>query len=214
MRNVKYVDINDIEDVVLTKHEIDIKLIEMKEQESKMKLEEFYMRYCNLDTVLMTDTYKQIPFSISFVYDMIYVFVSKMTDEDKDLLEKTKNKKRIIVVNKKDLDSKLILDLDHVSVSAENNDIEELLNKINELFKLDEINDGDMTYISNAREISLLKKAKKASNNLVEALNNNIPIDMLEIDIKNIIDYLGEVTGDSYDNELIDKIFSRFCLGK
>ncbi|MBQ1495764.1 MAG: tRNA uridine-5-carboxymethylaminomethyl(34) synthesis GTPase MnmE [Bacilli bacterium] len=138
----------------------------------------------------------------------------KLTDEDKDLLEKTKNKKRIIVVNKKDLDSKLILDLDHVSVSAENNDIEELLNKINELFKLDEINDGDMTYISNAREISLLKKAKKASNNLVEALNNNIPIDMLEIDIKNIIDYLGEVTGDSYDNELIDKIFSRFCLGK
>ena len=88
MRNVKYVDINDIEDVVLTKHEIDIKLIEMKEQESKMKLEEFYMRYCNLDIVLMTDTYKQIPFSISFVYDMIYVFVSKMTDEDKDLLEK------------------------------------------------------------------------------------------------------------------------------
>ena len=138
----------------------------------------------------------------------------ELTDEDKELLEKTKNKKRIIVVNKKDLDNKLRIDLDHVSISAENNDIEELIEKINELFKLDEINEGDMTYISNAREISLLKKAKKASNNLVEALDNDIPIDMLEIDIKNIIDYLGEVTGDSYDNELIDKIFSRFCLGK
>ena len=138
----------------------------------------------------------------------------ELTDEDKELLEKTKNKKRIIVVNKKDLDNKLKIDLDHVSISAENNDIEELIDKINELFKLDEINEGDMTYISNAREISLLKKAKKASNSLVEALDNDIPIDMLEIDIKNIIDYLGEVTGDSYDNELIDKIFSRFCLGK
>ena len=138
----------------------------------------------------------------------------ELTDEDKELLEKTKNKKRIIVVNKKDLDNKLKIDLDHVSISAENNDIEELIDKINELFKLDRINEGDMTYISNAREISLLKKAKKASNSLVEALDNDIPIDMLEIDIKNIIDYLGEVTGDSYDNELIDKIFSRFCLGK
>ncbi len=138
----------------------------------------------------------------------------ELTDEDKELLEKTKNKKRIIVVNKKDLDNKLKIDLDHVSISAENNDIEELIEKINELFKLDEINEGDMTYISNAREISLLKKAKKASNSLVEALDNDIPIDMLEIDIKNIIDYLGEVTGDSYDDELIDKIFSRFCLGK
>ena len=138
----------------------------------------------------------------------------ELTDEDKELLEKTKNKKRIIVVNKKDLDNKLKIDLDHVSISAENNDIEELIEKINELFKLDEINEGDMTYISNAREISLLKKAKKASNSLVEALDNDIPIDMLEIDIKNIIDYLGEVTGDSYDDELIDNIFSRFCLGK
>lgn len=138
----------------------------------------------------------------------------KLTKEDIDLLEKTKSKKRIIVVNKMDLESKIDLDEDYVKVSAENNDMDELLDKINELFNLDEINDGDMTYISNAREISLLKKAKQSSNNLIKALDDNIPIDMLEIDIKNIIDYLGEVTGESYDNELIDKLFSRFCLGK
>ena len=138
----------------------------------------------------------------------------KLTKEDKELLEITKDKKRIIVVNKIDLESKIDLDMDYVKVSAENNDIEKLLNKINELFKLDEINDGDMTYISNAREISLLKKAKQSSNNLIKSLDEGIPIDMLEIDIKNIIDYLGEVTGESYDNELIDKLFSRFCLGK
>ncbi len=138
----------------------------------------------------------------------------KLTKEDKELLEITKDKKRIIVVNKIDLESNIDLDMDYVKVSAEKNNIDELLDKINELFKLDEINDGDMTYISNAREISLLKKAKQSSNNLIKSLDEGIPIDMLEIDIKNIIDYLGEVTGESYDNELIDKLFSRFCLGK
>ncbi len=138
----------------------------------------------------------------------------KLTKEDKELLEITKNKKRIIVVNKIDLESNIDLEEEYVKVSAEKNNIDELLDKINELFKLDEINEGDMTYISNAREISLLKKAKQSSNNLIKSLDEGIPIDMLEIDIKNIIDYLGEVTGESYDNELIDKLFSRFCLGK
>ena len=138
----------------------------------------------------------------------------KLTKEDKELLEMTKEKKRIIVVNKIDLESNIDLEEEYVKVSAEQNNIDELLDKINELFKLDEINEGDMTYISNAREISLLKKAKQSSNNLIKSLDEGIPIDMLEIDIKNIIDYLGEVTGESYDNELIDKLFSRFCLGK
>ena len=138
----------------------------------------------------------------------------ELTKEDKELLEKTKDKKRIVVINKIDLDNKLEYKQEAVKVSAENNNIDELINKINELFKLDEINNGDMTYISNAREISLLKKAKKSSDNLIKSLNEGIPIDMLELDIKNIIDYLGEITGDSYDNELIDRLFSNFCLGK
>lgn len=138
----------------------------------------------------------------------------KLTDEDKELLEKTKNKKRIIVINKIDLDNKLDYDGESVKVSAEQNNIDELLNKINELFKLDEINNGDMTYISNAREISLLKQAKKSSETLVKSLEDGIPIDMLELDIKNIIDNLGQITGESYDNELIDRLFSNFCLGK
>ena len=138
----------------------------------------------------------------------------ELTKEDEELLEKTKDKKRIIVINKIDLKNKLNIDIDAVKISAEKNDIDELINKINELFNLDEINNGDMTYISNAREISLLKKAKKSSDNLIKALEDGIPIDMLELDIKNIIDYLGEITGDSYDNELIDRLFSNFCLGK
>lgn len=139
----------------------------------------------------------------------------KLTKEDYDLLEKTKNKKRIIVINKIDLDKKIDQEFeDSVSISAEKNDIEPLLNKINELFKIDEIVNSDMTYLSNIRTINLLKNAKKASNELIKSLDNGIPIDMLEIDIKNILDYLGEITGQKYDDELIDRLFKNFCLGK
>ena len=139
----------------------------------------------------------------------------KLTKEDYDLLEKTNDKKRIIVINKKDLDKKIDQDFeDSVYISAEKNDIEPLLNKINEIFKIDEIVNSDMTYLSNIRTINLLKNAKKASNDLIKSLDNNIPIDMLEIDIKNILDYLGEITGQKYDDELIDRLFKNFCLGK
>lgn len=139
----------------------------------------------------------------------------KITEEDKMLIEKTNNKKRIIVINKIDLEKKIDIDFeDSVLVSAEKNDIDNLLNKINELFNLDEINNSDMTYLSNIRTIDLLKKAKKASNELVKSLDNDIPIDMLEIDIRNILDLLGEITGESYDEELVDRIFKNFCLGK
>ena len=138
----------------------------------------------------------------------------ELTDEDKELLDKTKDKKRIIVVNKIDLDNKLKIDMPYIKVSAEKNDIDALLDEIKNIFKLEDINNGDLTYISNAREISLLKQAKESLNTLIKGLEEGIPIDMLEIDIRNIIDYLGQITGESYDNELIDKLFSNFCLGK
>jgi len=88
------------------------------------------------------------------------------------------------------------------------------LKKINELFELDKINNGDMTYLSNIRTINLLKQAKKVSKELITSLDNDLPIDMLEIDIRNILDLLGEITGQKYDNELIDRLFANFCLGK
>ena len=138
----------------------------------------------------------------------------KLSKEDTELLEKTKNKKRIIVINKIDLEKKLEIEEDAVLISTKTGELDSLIEKIRELFRLDEINSGDLTYLSNAREISLLKKAKKLSNNIVKSLNEDIPIDILEIDIRNIIDLLGQITGDSYENELIDKIFKNFCLGK
>ena len=72
----------------------------------------------------------------------------------------------------------------------------------------------DFTYLSNSRQISLVKKAIEVSKNLTNSLNNDIPIDMLEIDIKEICEILGEIIGESYDDKLVDTLFSNFCLGK
>ena len=162
--------------------------------------------------------------SLSLVNDadlIILVFNNneKLTDEDKKLLEYTKEKKRIIVINKIDLDNNLdISNLKNeriVKISAlKDSGIESLKNEINDMFNLEEINLGDFTYLSNSRQISLVKKAVEISKNLEDALNNNVPIDLLEIDIKEICEILGEIIGESYDDKLIDTLFSNFCLGK
>lgn len=162
--------------------------------------------------------------SLSLVNDadlIILVFNNneKLTDEDKKLLEYTKEKKRIVVINKIDLENNLdISNLKNeriVKVSAlKDSGIENLKNEINDMFNLEEINLGDFTYLSNSRQISLVKKAVEISKNLEDALNNDVPIDLLEIDIKEICEILGEIIGESYDDKLIDTLFSNFCLGK
>ena len=162
--------------------------------------------------------------SLSLVNDadlIILVFSNneKLTDEDKKLLEYTKEKKRIIVINKIDLENNLdISNLKNeriVKISVlKDSGIENLKNEINDMFNLEEINLGDFTYLSNSRQISLVKKAVEVSKNLEDALNNDVPIDLLEIDIKEICEILGEIIGESYDDKLIDTLFSNFCLGK
>ena len=88
------------------------------------------------------------------------------------------------------------------------------VNNLSSEKNLEEINLGDFTYLSNSRQISLVKKAVEISKNLEDALNNDVPIDLLEIDIKEICEILGEIIGESYDDKLIDTLFSNFCLGK
>ena len=143
----------------------------------------------------------------------------ELTKEDEKLLEYTKDKKRIIVINKVDLEKKINLsifkDEEIVKLSAlKEQGLENLKEKISKLFNLEEINSGDFTYLSNSREISLVKKAINISKNLEEALKNDVPIDLLEIDIKEICEILGEIIGENYNDKLIDTLFSNFCLGK
>ena len=139
----------------------------------------------------------------------------KLSKEDYDLLEKTKNKKRIIVINKIDLKRNInIEDLKNekiIEISAlKNKGIENLKKEISNIFNLEELNNKDFTYLSNARQISLVKKAIKVA----DSLEKDVPIDMLEIDIKEICEILNEIIGENYDEKLIDTLFSNFCLGK
>ena len=143
----------------------------------------------------------------------------KITKEDIELLEKIKNKNYLIVINKNDLESHINiekLDKDKiVYISALNNiGIDELKEKIKEIFNLDQIATSDLTYLTNARSLSLLRQALNSLNDIKKGLQDNLPIDMLEIDLKNIWELLGSIIGETYEDELVDQLFSQFCLGK
>ena len=141
----------------------------------------------------------------------------KITREEKELLEKLKNKKKIIVINKIDLENKLdksILD-NYIEISAkENIGIEKIKDEIKRLFNLGELEASDLTYMSNARSISLLGKSLNNINDAISEINNNSPIDIVEFHLKEAWNNLGEIIGETYTDELLDELFSRFCLGK
>ena len=145
----------------------------------------------------------------------------ELTEDMKELLDKVKNKKYIVLINKIDLESKLnkeeikIAKNKVVELSiTENKGIEELKDKIIELFNIEEIETKDPTYLSNSRSISILKRCLKRIEEIEESLTNNVPIDMIELDIKNIWEELGTINGSTYEEELLDEMFKRFCLGK
>ena len=152
---------------------------------------------------------------------IIYVLNNneELTEQDKKLYDKVKNKNYLTIINKIDLPNKLnysYFDKEKiVKISAlDDNCIEIIKNKINEIFNLEELNNKDLTYLSSARSISLLKQALKKLNEIENSLNQNLPIDFIEIDLRNIWNILGEIIGETYTEELIDQLFSRFCLGK
>ena len=102
-----------------------------------------------------------------------------------------------------------------LKISALNNKgIEELKNKITEMYNLEEIESKDATYLTNARGLSLLKQAEEVIKEVNNGIDNKQPIDMIEIDLKRIWELLGEITGETYQEELINQLFSQFCLGK
>ncbi len=144
-----------------------------------------------------------------------------LTDDIKELFTKLENKKYLVLINKNDLETVLNreeLDIDKDKIIdlsiLENKGIDELKNKIVEMFHMDEIETKDPTYLSNARSISILRNCLKRVEDVESALENNMPIDMIELDIKNIWEELGTINGSSYEDELLDEMFSRFCLGK
>ncbi len=141
------------------------------------------------------------------------------TLEDEAILSSIKAKKSIIILNKTDLPTKIDLNKFtsyNVIKTSVKEDVgkDELLNMIKELFSLNEIETGDFTYLSNARQISLIKEALKLCLEIKYQNEQNTPVDLIQIDLQNLWEKLGEITGDAYKDELLDEIFSKFCLGK
>ena len=140
----------------------------------------------------------------------------KLTEEDKELLEKIKEKTHIIFINKNDLPTKLELNEKEI-VKGNTIDLDglnELKNKIVELFDLEKINNSNLEVVSSAREIGLIKEALNSINGALNNVSSALPVDMIAIDIKKAWDLLGEITGEAYQDELLDTLFSKFCLGK
>lgn len=135
--------------------------------------------------------------------------------EEQELLEQIRNKPHIVIVNKIDLEQKLELNEECIKISIkEKKGLEQIKDKISEIFNLDKIKTQDMTYLSNARSISLLKKANNLLVFSLTNIENNYPIDIVEIDLKESWNTLGEIIGKTYTDELLNEMFQRFCLGK
>ena len=143
----------------------------------------------------------------------------ELTDNDKFILDKVKDKNPIIVLNKNDLPSKIDkskLDFKHI-VSTNTNTldgIEPLKEEIKSMFKLSEIKEDDYTYLANERQLSLAKQALKSLSQAKVSLESDEPVDIIEIDLKEVFDILGSITGESYSDELLDELFANFCVGK
>ena len=146
-----------------------------------------------------------------------------LKEEDIEILNLIKGKKVIILLNKIDLNSKidendsrlLSVSKDIIKVSALNNlGIDKLYEKITELFNLDQINLDNEVLITNLRQKNLIVKAIEHINETKTTMSNNMPLDIVAISIKEILEDLGSITGDEVSEDIIDEIFSKFCLGK
>jgi tRNA modification GTPase len=153
--------------------------------------------------------------------DLILFVVDSGTEfdkEDKEVLSKIKDKKVLVVYNKDDLNIQEIPELssfESIKINTKDESkIDLLKNKIIEIFNLNDLTNSDYTYISNARQIGLLRKCLEIIKELKEEVDKDIPVDLLEINVKTLWETLGEITGNTYRDELLDEIFSKFCLGK
>lgn len=137
---------------------------------------------------------------------------SPLTEEDRRLIELTEDKLRLIIINKADLYTDPIRMPEGISISARNGQIEPLLDALNELYEQNVLKDEPV--LSNERQIGLLKLARTDMIRAKEAMEMQIEPDLIEIDIMAAHDHLKEILGEVSREDLIDTLFSKFCLGK
>ena len=143
----------------------------------------------------------------------------ELSKEDEELLEATKNKNRIILINKIDADKKINKDMFKSDKVIEMSTktlagIEELEETIEEMFNISELNIENEIVITNVRHKNLIHKAAEEIKNAIVSIKNGLPIDMLSIDLQEALQNLGEITGESISEEVVKGIFAKFCVGK
>lgn len=137
-----------------------------------------------------------------------------LTHEDKSLLELTKDKKRIIIANKSDLPKALSME-EVVSVSTlTKHGLKDLEKAILKILSLEDIESRDINYLSNMRHITKVKEAKQSLLNVLNSIDLDMPVDVYAIDLTQAWRALGEILGENNADDLLDELFSKFCLGK
>jgi len=137
-----------------------------------------------------------------------------LSKEDKVLLELTKDKKRIIIANKSDLPKALQME-EVISISTlTKKGLKDLEQAILKLLSLEDIEERDFNYLSNIRHIQKVKEAKQSLYNVLESIKLDMPVDVYAIDLTAAWRALGDILGENYQDDLLNELFSKFCLGK
>ena len=152
---------------------------------------------------------------VLFVIDSEFGF----GEEDEVILNQIKDKNVLVIYNKSDINknykSNKLSQFDYINISTFNKDsLNKVNNKISEIFDLKSIGESNYTYISNARQIGLLNNSIQVIKDVEDALNKNYEVDMIEIDLRRLWNTLSSITGEVNDEDLLNEIFSKFCLGK
>ncbi|MCI9062069.1 MULTISPECIES: tRNA uridine-5-carboxymethylaminomethyl(34) synthesis GTPase MnmE [Romboutsia] len=162
-------------------------------------------------------------FSTADLVIMVLDASRKLSEEDMEILESIKNKKTIVLLNKVDLEAQIELEKikefvssdDIIEISAlKNQGIEELQDKIESMVYQGSVKNSSNLMITNSRHKDALFKAYESINDAISAIEQRMPYDFIEVDFKNIWDYLGYINGDTVREDLLDTIFANFCIGK
>lgn len=147
----------------------------------------------------------------------------ELSIEDEQLLTMTAHKRRVVLLNKMDLQSQLDRQqlVQHVSIDnvvelsvLSDTGIDRLEEKIVEWFFEGKVNSTDATYVSNTRHIALIQQAIERLDEVLNGIAMGLPVDLIQIDFTRAWELLGEITGDTVQDELLTELFSQFCLGK
>ena len=140
-----------------------------------------------------------------------------ITDEDKEIFNSLDSKNVIVILNKSDI-TEISCDsfgCKGINLSAKTGDgLEKLTSTIEEMFNLGKIAAGDSNAITNLRHKEALTQSLNSLSSAIEALKGFVPYDIVSIDLTDCVSHLGEITGKTVSDEIVDKIFARFCLGK